>query len=73
MHGGEVLSFIVGLVVSDLILNKVKTKRTRKYIYLRQVVKNGKKVIFLVLPCRFIFEQTCLKRKRGKQIKKVYV
>ena len=47
----------------------VKTRRTRKCIYLRQEVKNGKKVTFFVLPCRLIFEQTCLKRKKTfKQI-----
>lgn len=36
----------------------------QKYCYLRQVVKNGKKVIFFVLPCRLIFKQTCLKRNK---------
>lgn len=40
------------------------TEKKSKYIYLRHVVKNGKKVIFFVLPCRFIFKQTCLKRRQ---------
>ena len=34
-------------------------------LYLRQVVKNGKKVMFFVLPWRLIFKQTCLKKKEN--------
>ena len=32
--------------------------------YLKQVVKNGKDVIFFVLPCCLIFKQTDLKQKK---------
>ena len=30
--------------------------------YLKHVDKNGKKVMFFVLPCCFIFKQTCLEK-----------